>query len=276
MPEPRVLDKQTIQGVFDGAAEMYDRVGPGLFVQWGERLVECLGLAPGERLLDVATGAGAALLPAARRLGPEGRAVGVDLSGEILKRVVLAAQAEGLSNVELRRMDAERLEFANESFDAVTCAFSLFMFPDMQAALAEMRRVLMPGGRLGVSVFARTPPPFDPGWPLFAQQAVAYGVAQRMPQRVTYSPEEIQPWLGGFTFDSIETHYEVSEVVYTSAEDWWAFQLTLGNRATILGMDIETRARFKEEYLEKIRPLLQEDGLHLSVGVVYALARKLG
>ncbi|HUJ90158.1 MAG TPA: hypothetical protein VLX12_08190 [Syntrophorhabdales bacterium] len=67
---------------------------------------------------------------------------------------------------------------------------------------------------------------------------------------------------------------ESNDIVYTSLDDWWAFQLTIGPRPTILRMDEDTRSRFKEEYLAKLRPMVRQDGLHLSVTVVYAMAQR--
>ena len=130
--------------------------------------------------------------------------------------------------------------------------------PDMDAALAEMRRVCKPGGRIGVTLFNRTPPPFDPGWPLFAQQATAYGVAMRVPQRVSYAPDEAAALLARAGFTDVESHLESGEAVFPDLETWWAFQLTLGSRATILRMEEETRNRFKSEHLDKLRPLLRQ------------------
>ncbi len=94
-----------------------------------------------------------------------------------------------------------------------------------------------------------------------------------MPQPISFVPEQVDALLGGCGFRSIETHCETYDVIYESAEDWWAFQLTLALRLVILTMDEETRAWFKKEYLAKLYPLMGEDGLHLSVGMIYALAR---
>ncbi len=272
MPELIVATKPVIEELFDGAAATYDRAGPSIFRPFGARLVELLALAPGWKLLDVATGTGAVLIPAAKAVGRSGQAIGVDLSNEMLGETDRAARALGLSNVQLSRMDAEHLEFSDGLFDCVTCAFSLFFFPDLDAALREMRRVLKAGGRIGVSVFGGTPPPFSPGWGIFAEQARAYQMAVRTPGRVVYTSDEAKALLSGAGFADAQAHLEAYEIVFESEADWWAFQLTLGNRATILRMPEETRARFKEEYLAKLRPLFREDGMHLGVSVVYAIA----
>jgi N-methylhydantoinase A/oxoprolinase/acetone carboxylase beta subunit len=75
-------------------------------------------------------------------------------------------------------------------------------------------------------------------------------------------------------FRSIEIRSEPNDIVHESLEDWWAFQLTIGPRPTILRMDEETRTRFKGEYLAKLRAMVRQDGLHLSVAIVYAVAQR--
>lgn len=274
MYKPIIANKDMIEQIFDGAATSYDRVGPSIFTQFGARLVERVPLGLNMRMLDVATGTGAVLLPAARRVGPKGHVIGIDLSGMMLKQAEQLVQTYKLYNVELLQMDAEHLVFANNTFDVVTCGFGLFLFPDIEAALREMFRVCKPGGHICVSVFNKTPPPFDPGWPILLQQFMEYGIGIRMPQQVAYSPEEAESMLSRFASCPIDIHSETNDVLYTCTEDWWAFQLTLGSRATIMGMTGETRERFKKEYLAKLHPQLRQDGLHLSVAVVYALVQK--
>ncbi len=286
MAEPIVATKQVIEEIFDGAAARYDRAGPNIFQQFGARLVELMAMepvlspsaslrvnsveGPGARVLDVATGTGAALIPAAQRVGAKGNVIGIDLSSAMVDEATRAARTMGLSNFEIRQMDAEQLEFANNSFDAVTCAFALFFFPAMDVALREMRRVLKPGGRIGLTMWGKAP--FDPAWKIFAEQVRAYGVEVRMPQKVAYAPEEVQALLSRAGFVEVETRSEAHEFVYATEEDWWQFQLTTGSRAAIERMSDETRARFKSEYLAKLRASFRADGLHLPTPVIYAVA----
>jgi ubiquinone/menaquinone biosynthesis C-methylase UbiE len=270
----RLLSKPLIEEIFDGAAERYDCEGPGIFQDWGARLVEWMEWRGGERVLDVATGRGAVLVPAAQRVGRWGRVVGIDLSQKMLEQAESAAREAGLDNFELYKMDAEHLEFRDEIFDVVTCAFSLFFFPALDVALREMRRVLRVGGTFGATTFGVTPPPFEPGWRIFAEQMRAYDAVVRTPGRVAYAPEEFRAVLTGAGFARVETRLEQYDVVFASEDDWWAFQFTLGSRAALLRMSEATRARFKEEYLAKMRSLFREDGLHLGVSVVYAVGRR--
>ena len=273
MAEPMVATKQVIEQVFDGAAEGYDRAGPSLFRQFGTRLVEWMELAPDARVLDIATGTGAVLIPAAQRVGTSGHVIGIDLSNEMLGEANRAARASGVANFELGRMDAEELQFADNIFDAVTCGFGLFFFPAMETALREMNRVCKPRGQIGLTMWGKAP--FDPAWKIFAEQVRKYGIEVRMPQRVAYSPSDVHGLLAGAGLWVIELRSETTDLVYANEEDWWGFQLTLAARAAIYRMSEEKRSQFKEEYLGQLRSLLRTDGLHLPAPVIYAQARKV-
>lgn len=272
MAEPVLATKKTVEQIFDGAAPVYDRVGPALFQQFGAWLVERMAVAQGVQALDVATGTGAVLIPLARRVGPSGRVIGIDLSGAMLTEAERAVRAAGLSQVDLRKMDGERLEFPDETFDVVACGFALFFFAGMSAALREMRRVLKRGGQVGLTMWGKAP--FDPAWKIFADQARAYGVEVRMPNKIAYASEEIHALLAEAGFGDIEVKSETTELVYAYEEDWWAFQFSGGTRAALERMDEGTRARFKAEYLAQLRPLFQADGLHLPAPVLYAVANR--
>jgi SAM-dependent methyltransferase len=113
------------------------------------RALELIGLAPGERLLDVASGDGASALLAGRELGCE--VLGVEYGEAAVFAARSAAAAEGLGfRVGFRQGDAEELPVGDGEFDAVLCECSLCTFPDKGRAIAEIRRVLRPGGRLAL------------------------------------------------------------------------------------------------------------------------------
>jgi O-methyltransferase/aklanonic acid methyltransferase len=272
MPELTVASKQNIEKAFDDGAQIYDRVGPAIYEPFGARLVGWLPLKPGATMLDIATGAGAVLLPAARLLGPKGHITGIDLSDGLLRQAEALAREEGLTNVELRKMDAERLEFHDQSFDFVTCAFSLNFFPDMEGALHEMHRVCRPGGWLGLTMFDRTPPPFDPLFPTAIQQFMAYqGKVWMPPHGMPFAPEELEAFLKPHGWQSIETHSEKVTFIYTSDEDIWAFPPL---QFALMDADEVARAQFKEEFLAGLRPLFHPDGLHVSAAVAYARGQR--
>jgi SAM-dependent methyltransferase len=149
--------KQTTREQWQEAAEAWDRWGPTLEDWLGpatELMLDEAGLRPGSRVLDLAAGAGGQTIAAARRVGPSGTVLATDISPAILAFAEDAARAAGLDNVEVREMDGEALDLPDESVDAVISRVGLIYFPDRQRALAEIHRVLRPGGRLSAIVYS--------------------------------------------------------------------------------------------------------------------------
>ena len=107
-------------------------------------------LRPGERVVDVGSGAGMDTLIAAKKVGPEGRVIGVDMTPAMLEKARRAAKQAGLSNVEFRQGYAEALPVDDGWADVVISNGVLNLMPDKTAALEEMSRVLKPGGRLQI------------------------------------------------------------------------------------------------------------------------------
>jgi SAM-dependent methyltransferase len=114
---------------------------------------DAIAAAPGMRVLDVAAGSGQPSLTIGPRIQPGGSILGIDFSPEMVAAAERRARQAGATNVAFRTMDAEQLELADASFDAVTCACGLIFFPDAHRALTEMRRVLKPGGRVAIAVW---------------------------------------------------------------------------------------------------------------------------
>jgi len=107
-------------------------------------------LRPSERVVDVGCGAGIDSLIAAKKVGPEGRVIGVDMTPDMLKKARQAAKEAGLENVEFREGYAEELPIEDEWADVVISNGVLNLMPDKSAALEEMSRVLKPDGRLQI------------------------------------------------------------------------------------------------------------------------------
>ncbi|TAL12764.1 MAG: methyltransferase domain-containing protein [Nitrospirae bacterium] len=135
----------------------YVKVAIPEFRPFGRRLVELAGLKKGMWALDVATGPGEPALTIARRVGPRGLVLGVDFSPAMIRLARGRAKRAGAGHAHFREMDAEQLRLADMTFDRAFCRFGLMLMPDAARALREMRRVLVPGGRLAVAVWsART------------------------------------------------------------------------------------------------------------------------
>lgn len=139
----------------DGAA--WRRWNPMLDRWYGEATRQMLDLAriqPGQRILDIAAGAGEPAVSAAERVGPGGYVLATDISEGIVELALQVARERGLEQVEARAMDGEKLDLPAESFDVVLCRLGLMYMPHPVTALREWRRALKGGGRVAVAVFS--------------------------------------------------------------------------------------------------------------------------
>ena len=139
----------------DGAA--WRRWNPTLDRWYGEATRQMLDLAriqPGQRILDIAAGAGEPAVSAAERVGPGGYVLATDISEGIVELALEVARERGLEQVETRVMDGEKLDLPDASFDAVLCRLGLMYMPHPVTALREWRRALRAGGRVAVVVFS--------------------------------------------------------------------------------------------------------------------------
>ena len=108
-------------------------------------------LHPGERVLDLGSGGGIDVLLSARRVGPTGRAFGIDMTDEMLALAQANATASGLTNVEFLKGEIESLPLPAESIDVVISNCVVNLAADKRAVFGEIARVLRPGGRIGIS-----------------------------------------------------------------------------------------------------------------------------
>ena len=173
-----------VRGVFDSVAERYDLMNDlmsaGLHRAWKRFAAEATRVRAGDRVLDVASGSG----DLARLLARRGAAVVMtDINGAMLGRG-RDRVADAGPLLPAAQCDAERLPFAAEAFDCVTIAFGLRNVTRKEAALAEMRRVLKPGGRLVVLEFSRVWKPLEKPYDLYS-----FSVLPRLGARIAGDAE---------------------------------------------------------------------------------------
>src|SRR5205807_9828297 len=156
------LEEGQVRAMFDRIAGVYDRMNAvmtaGLDRRWRARAADLAAVGPGERVLDVATGTGDLALELAGRVAPGGEVVGSDFAEAMLERA--RAKAVGRPDLRFEWGDALALEHPDDAFAAATVAFGARNFADLDRGLAEMARVVRPGGRVVVLEITtpRTPP----------------------------------------------------------------------------------------------------------------------
>jgi demethylmenaquinone methyltransferase / 2-methoxy-6-polyprenyl-1,4-benzoquinol methylase len=162
MPEtPGTLEPGQLKAMFDRIAGPYDLMNSvmtaGLHHHWRTRAVDLAGIGPGSRVLDVATGTGDLAIEVAGRVAPGGSVVGCDFSDGMLARARAKAP-----EITFEWGDALALDYPDDEFDAATVGFGARNFGDLDRGLAEMARVVRPGGRVVIlEITTPTRPPLS-------------------------------------------------------------------------------------------------------------------
>lgn len=280
---PSEADKQKLRtaGVFSRAASTYGQVGPPFFAVYGRRLVEFAQVSRGSAILDVASGRGSSLFPAAEQIGPSGRAVGIDLAEGMVQALVPQIRLRSLGNVEARVMDAEDLLFPDATFDFVLCGFCLFFFPNLDRALSEMVRVLKPNGRLASSTWGKT----DPSWQWldeliesFIPEPPPASQEPQVPAPDFETPHGMEAIMREAGFSDIKVVSESHDFTYASKEEWWATQWSHGMRSCLERIEEslgnEALAKFKAQAFDTLQGLNTPGGIHQAFPVLYTLATR--
>jgi ubiquinone/menaquinone biosynthesis C-methylase UbiE len=245
------------------------------FPHFGRRLVEVAGVPASAQVLDVATGRGAVLFPAAERVGAKGSVLGIDIAPGMVDATARDIEMRGLKNASVQMMDAERLDLPAASFDVVLCAFGIMFLPHLADALVGFRRVLRPGGILAVSTWGQPDPNFE--WERELQQT--YGIADRnaqsfMVQRLGEA-NELADALRAAGFSDVNVVKEADERVHRDPEQWWSRILALGanTKAALESLGPDRMATYKKEAFEKLLPLTGPAGISQRIEANFGLAR---
>jgi ubiquinone/menaquinone biosynthesis C-methylase UbiE len=271
--------KLMMAGVFNRAAATYGQVGPGYFGYFGQRLVEQAGLAPGMRVLDVATGRGAVLFPAAQAVGPAGSVLGIDLAEEMVQATNAEIEQRGVLNARAQVMDADRLTFPEAAFDAITCAFSIFFLSDRDAVLRGFHRLLRPGGRLALSIWGEETRSEVARWRWYDELVKRFGPSSSgssplNPGREMDTPEQLAARLKGADFAEVSIQSETKAFPYTTPEDWWQERWSLFFRVALERLSPEALAVLQTEALAHARTMQAQGELITERNAVYVVAKK--
>lgn len=269
------VHKQRLATLFDILAPGYDRAALRLFAFAADRMVYRLRLAPGEKVLDVATGTGMAAIAAARLVGPSGRVTGIDIAEGMLDQAWENARRQGATNLDLHVMDAEHLEFRSRYFDAVLCGAGIYYLPDIPRALKEWSRVLRPGGRLLFTGFA--PSAFQPMAGLLLELVAARGwpiAAQPLLWQRLGSPEQYRTLLAEAGFGDVGVEAEQLGYHLSGAGDWWEVVWNSDLRRLVEGLPDAELGRLRADHQVAVEGLRTEKGIWMDVATLFASATR--
>lgn len=257
---------------YGAAADHYALASLGFWDQFGSATVARLRLAPGDAVLDLCCGHGASAIPAARAVGVTGRVLAIDVAEPLLELARLRAAGEGLGNVEFRLGDATCTGLADGCFDAVVCVFGVFFAADMTAFVAEMWRLLRPGGVLAVTTWG--PGLFEPANSLFwnCVGAVEPSLFKAFnPWDQITSPEGLEDLFRQAGTATASAQAASGRHSLEHPDRFWEIVLGSGYRATVDALSPEQRDKVRSRLLSQLQ---SRNVTTLRTDVVFGTARR--
>ena len=236
-----------IAGVFDRSAGTYDAVGVPWFGPIAHGLVQELAVRPGERVLDIGCGRGAALIPLAQAAGPTGQVLGIDLAPGMVERT--AADVAHLPQVQVQVADAAATGLPAGAYDVVAACLVLFFLPDPAAALASWVQLLAPGGRMGITTFG----PQDERWKSVDDLFTPYLPAGMRDARTSgargpfASDAGVAQLMQNAGLSLVRTAHRSVTARFDSPQHWVDFSWSHGQRAMWEAVPIDARPQLLSE-----------------------------
>jgi len=276
---------------YNAVVDYFDQYTERFACHMPEALLAMVDVPVDGKVLDVGTGTGIIALDVAARLGPQGKVTGIDLSDGMLATATRKAQEKGLQQrTEFLKMDAEKLMFDDNSFDAALTLYALRHFPNPDKSVNEIFRVLKPGA--GIVAAVGSPPSLlsvdgvtavgrrigsiwrkSTGRELAACEFIDSLVEKYIPER---KDRDVTEWVEhhhGFTgsikdlvraagFKNIRTGWKGQYSIIDSAEDFWLLQMTYSSiaRKRIQQADESQIELLKTEFYQRCEQVLQKNG----------------
>jgi ubiquinone/menaquinone biosynthesis C-methylase UbiE len=245
---------QRAERTYSAAADHFDRPALGFWDRVGTEAVQRINLTAGQSVLDLCCGMGASAVPAARAVGPTGQVLGIDIAEPLLVKARRRAEQEGLGQARFERADATNTGLPSGSFDAVVCVFGVFFVADMPAFVAEMWRMVRPGGRLAITTWGA-------GW--LEPASTIFWDCVRVIEPTLH--RAFNPWDSVTSVAAVEALFADGGATPVDAEavsgqqelarpdDFWDMVLGSGYRATVDAMTADQQQALRLRVIDGIR-----------------------
>jgi ubiquinone/menaquinone biosynthesis C-methylase UbiE len=233
---------------------------PRVFAPWARILVEIVPARAGEAVLDVATGPGTVAREAAAQVGPNGQVVGVDISGAMLAIARSFPRQPAAADIQYLESSATAIPLQDARFDVAYCQHGLQHMTEPMRALAELKRLLKPGGRLGVAIWNQSP--FGP----FREAVASVNVSDGGPQPSTLGrePDDLERVLREAGFDEVRVQQrELVAVLEGGVPQALEMALATSAGAGVSNLSAAQQEAVRAALLRAVTPLAQPDGVHL-------------
>lgn len=269
--------KNSVSDLYNKVAPIYDQIGPAIFSHFGQRLVDEAKISNGAKVLDIGSGRGASLFPAAERVGQEGLVIGIDLSPIMVAETAKEIESQGLKNVQIIQMDAEQLEFPDAAFDFVLCGYTIFWFTDIIKSLSEVNRVMTSGGTYAITMSSTDDMQW---WTWFMDLLYRYNEIHPLftdslgTNSVNRDPKALEIALLRAGFSDVRTITETTRFIYRSKDDWWNSLWSQATRIPLEKMPTELLEQFKQDVYKNLSSFKDENGYWWPWSTHFTLAKK--
>lgn len=276
-------DKIKLIELWNKVAPNYGKLGPDYWDEFGERLINLAHIKEEVNILDIGTGRGATLFPASRRVGVNGRIIGTDISGNMVKMTNEEIARQNIKNSKVLQINMEEINFPDEYFDNIISGFSIDYILTNDNYFLNILRMLKKDGQLSFSIWGVQN---DQKW--LTDIVNEYLITNKNAKDKNANDknillkkfdtvEDVRRLLEDVNLNNIEIFEEENEVVYLDQDQWWDEMWNSAVRSIFESIEKLGQNKF-DDFRLKVNNALQsykrEEGLCFNMNVIYAIAKK--
>jgi ubiquinone/menaquinone biosynthesis C-methylase UbiE len=261
------LLKTNIGATFDDVSKRYDE--NKFFAISAKRMAELIPSFETMKVLDISTGTGAVAIEIARRY-PHADVEGIDFSSGMLEQARNKTEREGLGNIKFQQCDVEKMTYGDKVFNAVTCGYALFFFPDMEETYQAIVRTIKPGGLFVFSSF--THDAFNPYAELLLERLESeynIEVPSRLRERLK-TKRQIEELAAVCQCKSVRIEHHPIRYFITISE-WWSLLNNAGYKSLLDQLSTEQLSCLERDHLSEVESISSDGVLTLNADTLFGL-----